>query len=64
MVDRLNETFAHLTRFPALGEVHPHPTQEYRRITVPPYVVLYQHKADEVTVIRVVHSARKWEELL
>jgi toxin ParE1/3/4 len=64
MVDRLNETFDRLARFPELGEVHPHPTREYRRIVVSPYVVIYQHKAEEVTIVRVFHSARKWEELL
>ena len=64
MVDRLNETFARIAKLPNLGEVHVHPSREFRRFTVPPYVVIYHHQADEITIMRVLHSARRWEDLL
>lgn len=64
LVDRFEEVFRQLQTFPYLGEVHPHPHQELRRTTAPPYVIVYKVTGGEVTIVRVLHSARRWEELL
>jgi toxin ParE1/3/4 len=64
MVARIEKTIAKLAHFPHLGDLREYRSRELRQLTVPPYVVIYQHQSDEVTVMRVVHSSREWEELL
>lgn len=36
-------------------------TQASRRAA---YVVIYEYKADEVTIMRILHASRRWEDLI
>jgi len=64
MVARFASAFQRLRRFPELGERCQMRTGEFRRIAVGNYLVFYQVAFGEVTITRVFHSARRWEELI
>jgi toxin ParE1/3/4 len=64
MIDRFTAAFERIAQFPESGERYEHPKGELRRVVVSPYLVFYQTAGDEVNIVRVLHSARKWEGLL
>lgn len=64
MTDRFTAAFERIAQFPESGEQYEHPRGELRRVVVPPYLVFYQIVGDEVNIIRVLHGARRWEDLL
>lgn len=64
IIERFKEVFRQLESFPLIGEAHPHPTKSLRQITVPPYVIVYQVAGGDVTIVRILHAAQKWEDLL
>ena len=53
-----------LASSPQLGELQPQFGPNVRRIVVDKYLVFYQALDDCVRVMRIFHSARKWEDLL
>lgn len=64
VVARFASAFLQLRRFPELGERCQMRTGEFRRIAVGKYLVFYQNAFGEVTITRVLHAARRWEDLL
>jgi toxin ParE1/3/4 len=64
MIDQFTEAFERIAQFPESGERYEYPKGELRRVVVSPYLIFYRVTGDEVQVLRVLHSARKWEELL
>jgi toxin ParE1/3/4 len=64
IVERLNKTFNLLAQFPGLGERFVHRNREMRRLSVSSFAVFYQHLNGEVTIMRVLHAARQWEDLV
>jgi toxin ParE1/3/4 len=61
---RIDEKIARLAHNPTMGERLPGFDLPLRRITVGSYVVVYQVLPDAVQVVRILHSAQQWEELL
>ena len=64
MIDGFTAAFEQIAQFPESGERYEHPKGELRRVVVAPYLVFYRITGDEVDIVRVLHSARRWEELL
>jgi toxin ParE1/3/4 len=64
MSARFSATFRRLQRFPKLGEAFQHSGSEFRRIPVGNYVVFYRFNFGEIRIVRVLHSARRWEDLI
>lgn len=64
MIDRFTQAFDRISRFPQSGEGHIHPHASLRRILVPPYIIFYRVNDSDIDIVRVLHSARKWEELI
>lgn len=64
LIDRFTAAFERIAQFPEAGERYQHPTGEFRIGIVSPYLIFYKIVGDEVDIVRVLHSARKWEELL
>jgi plasmid stabilization system protein ParE len=63
MIDQFTTAFERIANFPETGERYEHPIVELRRVVVPPYLVFYQITSDDVLIVRVLHSARRWEDL-
>ncbi len=53
-----------LATYPELGEPQPQFGPNVRRILVGKYLVFYQVLDNCIRVMRIYHSARKWEDLL
>lgn len=64
MIDRFTAFFNLLAANPEAGEEISHRTRSFRRATVPPYVIYYQLTGSKVAIVRVLHGARNWEDLL
>jgi toxin ParE1/3/4 len=64
MVERLDATIRRLGQHPKLGEVFKNRDREFRKFVVASYVLVYQYDADDVIIVRIMHSAQQWEELL
>jgi toxin ParE1/3/4 len=64
MTAKFSATFRRLQRFPKLGEAIEHLGVDFRRFPVEKYVVFYRHVHGEIRIVRVLHSARQWEDLL
>ena len=64
MIDQFTATFERIAQFPESGERYQHPQGELRRVVVSPYLIFYKIVGDEIDVVRVLHGARKWEQLL
>ena len=64
MIDRFTATFERLAQFPDAGAPYRHPKGDFRFVIVAPYVIFYKNTADEIDVVRVLHGARRWEDLL
>jgi toxin ParE1/3/4 len=64
MIDRFTATFERIAQFPESGERYEHAKGQFRMVAVAPYVVFYRIVGDEVDIVRVLHGARRWEDLL
>ncbi len=49
---------------PGIGVARPDIRPDLRLLPVGRYLILYEMSADGVDIVRVLHSARRWEELL
>jgi toxin ParE1/3/4 len=63
-IDRFTAAFERAAQFPEAGQRYDHPKGEFRIVIVSPYLVFYRITGDEVDIVRVLHGARKWDELL
>jgi len=64
LIDRFTATFERIAQFPEAGERYQHPKGEFRIAVVSPYLIFYRVVGEEVDIVRVLHGARRWEELL
>jgi plasmid stabilization system protein ParE len=49
---------------PTLGERQPRFGELMRRVSVGKYLIFYEAHPDSVIIARVVHAARRWEDLI
>jgi toxin ParE1/3/4 len=64
LIDRFTETFERIAQFSESGALFEHPKGEFRISVVAPYLVFHRVIGDEVDIVRVLHGARRWENLL
>jgi toxin ParE1/3/4 len=64
LIERLNRKFQQLSQLPSLGERQPRFGELMRRVAVGKYLIFYEAHGDSVVIARVVHSARRWEDLV
>lgn len=65
LVDQLTERFELLESQPEIGERYSDPRRGLRRTSLGNYVIIYQVVDDDaILVVRVVHGARNWHDLL
>ena len=64
MHDRINESVQHLSRFPRGGRPGRVAGTRERVIPQTPFIVAYRVSEDAVTVLRVLHGARRWPDHL
>ena len=64
MLRRIDERIAQLKQHPELGERVPRLQGDLRRITIGNYVAFYQLLDDAVWVVRILHTSRRWEDLI
>jgi toxin ParE1/3/4 len=64
LIRRIDERFLELTKQPKLGEAVPNSRVGLWRTRVDSYLVFYQVADDSVRIIRVLHGARQWEDLI
>jgi toxin ParE1/3/4 len=64
MLDVIDDACHTLCEYPHIGvglpDIHP----EYRYFPVQPYLVIYRVDEKTLTVLRILHGAREWRELL
>ena len=63
-LQRLDERLKSLLKFPFAGESQERFRHGLRSIVEGSYVVFYEPRPDEILIYRVLHSARKWEDLI
>jgi plasmid stabilization system protein ParE len=63
LIDRFTATFNRIVRFPEAGTSYDLPSRAIRYVVVSPYLIFYE-MGDDITILRVLHSARRWEALL
>jgi toxin ParE1/3/4 len=61
---RLEERFALLRKNPFMGESQDRYRPGLRSIAEGSYIVFYEPGPDEILIYRILHGARRWEELL
>ncbi len=61
---RLNDRFQSLIKNPLIGESQDRFRPGLRSIVEGSYVIFYEPRPDEIVIYRVLHGARKWEDLL
>ena len=64
MIDQFTAAFERIAQFPEMGARHEHPNDDFRMVVVAPYLIFYRISGDEADIVRVLHSARRWDELL
>jgi toxin ParE1/3/4 len=64
LIRRLDRKFEQLSRLPELGERQPQLGDLIRRVVVGKYLVFYETRDDKLVILRVLHSARRWEDLV
>jgi toxin ParE1/3/4 len=64
MIDRFTAAFERATAYPEASQKYIHPKGEFRIIVVGAYLVFYKTAGEEVDIVRVLHGARRWEDLL
>jgi len=63
-LDKLDETLSLLARQPQLGEAVDHIRPDLRRISHGDYLLFYEPRKAGIGLVRVIHGARKIEDLL
>jgi toxin ParE1/3/4 len=63
LIDKFERTLRMLARHPLMGEAAPHYRTDLRRFTVGNYVLYYEPIQSGVRLVRVLHGARKIEDL-
>lgn len=61
---RFAASFRRLGEFPELGTAHDDVRPGMRLLPVGPYLILYRIAEKGVEIVRVIHGAREWQELL
>jgi toxin ParE1/3/4 len=64
MIDRITAAFERIAMYPETGERYQHPKGEFRIITELPYLIFYRISGEEIDIVRVLHGARRWEDLV
>jgi toxin ParE1/3/4 len=64
MIDRFTAAFERAAAFPQAGQKYEHAKGDFRIVVVGNYLVFYKIAGDEVDIVRVLHGARRWEDLL
>ena len=64
MLERFQKRFESLLKFPYIGESQERYRPGLRSIVEGKYIIFYEPRADEILIYRVLHGARKWEDLL
>lgn len=64
MVDRFTDRFELIAKQPDIGERYDHPRCELRRHSVGSYLLFYQPIEEGVLIIRVLHGARQYKDLI
>lgn len=63
-IARIGDTFTRLAEMPGIGVARPDLSPDLRLFPVGKYVVLYRHTGPDVEIVRVLHGARDWHNLL
>lgn len=63
-LDRMYDKCARLGEMPGMGVARPDVSPELRMFVVGNYLILYRQVEDGAEIVRVVHGARLWQELL
>ena len=63
-MDRVQRACRNLGDMPDTGVARPHVRPRLRTFAVGNYLILYERVSDGVEIVRVIHGARRWEELL
>lgn len=61
---RLTRGFERLSAFPRIGTAHDDIRPGMRLLPIAPYLVLYRLAGNSVEIVRVIHGAREWRELI
>ena len=60
MLDALTRRIDALSEFPKQGQAIPALGAGVRRLSVRPYLVIYEHRPDSIRIVRILHAARNW----
>lgn len=63
-LDRIEERCARLAEMPGLGVARSDIRPDLRLWPEGSYLILYRQAGEDVEVVRVLHGARQWEDLL
>lgn len=61
---RLSERFQSLLRNPLIGESQERFRPGLRAVIEGNYIIFYEPRPDEILIHRVLHAARRWEDML
>jgi toxin ParE1/3/4 len=64
VIQRINQKFQQLGQMPSLGERQLRFSELMRRVSVGKYLIFYEPHRDAVIIARVIHAARRWEDLI
>jgi toxin ParE1/3/4 len=64
MWQRFAERFQLLLRYPYSGEAQDRYRPGLRSVTEGKYIIFYEPRPGEIVIHRVLHGARRWEDLL
>jgi toxin ParE1/3/4 len=63
-LQRLQERFNQLLRSPLSGESQDRFRPDVRSIVEDSYIIFYEPRPDEILIYRILHGARRWEDLI
>jgi|SRR5689334_6835793 toxin ParE1/3/4 len=64
LLTRFEQAFAQLAEHPQLGELITRLPFHFRVFSVGNYVVAYQEMREGILVLRVMHAARNWQQII
>ncbi|HEX2135007.1 MAG TPA: type II toxin-antitoxin system RelE/ParE family toxin [Microvirga sp.] len=64
LLDRIDEACSRLAEFPEMGIARDDVRPGLRTFPVRGYLILYRVVAHGIEIVRVLHGARQWQELL
>lgn len=64
LLRRFDEVLRHLLVHPEIGESYRGAASDVRLFPVGSYLIVYRSDSDGIELLRVVHGARDWKELL